>query len=274
MPGLKVNPAVLPKEELIKELTRNNIPLPSPKSRKDVYVKLYRKYLSTSNNHTKKVKKSEFSSDEDEADGEPIYRKRSIEKRTRGAKTAIGLQNGDDTEDDPRSAQLMKTKLFHGILREVESLNPRELKEELESRDEEVGPLVASTMRVYQRKLARLLTEERKSGRQEYEEIEEEEHYSDSDIEEEEEEEEEEEVVLENIEEAPDTQVQAGGDTGPRQRNIPRKPVQPPSQPKSKPAGLVPIWVQMLVLFGLSFLIFAIWYNMETVNNPAEISKN
>ncbi|XP_071960793.1 uncharacterized protein [Antedon mediterranea] len=156
------------------------------------------------------------------------------------------------------SSPIMKTQLFKNKLIMVEELSLEELRTELEDRSQTVGPLLDSTIKVYQRQLARLLAEETRSGGNvEYAE-EEEERYSNSDLGYEDEEDEDER----------NSHVQAGGDSGPRQRPSAQKsssqPQQTsPSQQTSKAKGLVPIWVQSLALLILSLLIFAIWYNME-----------
>lgn len=146
------DPRSLTKDRLKNELSNHNIALPPSDSRKDIYVDLYRKYILTPTTSStlspgKKTKPDlsqrqyrarleELSCDEEEAD--------SVLVQTKVSKT----MNGSGDNDPVTEA-------------EVEALTDDELYMALARRGEKVGPILDSTRRVYQKKLKRILFEEK-----------------------------------------------------------------------------------------------------------------
>ncbi|XP_017261592.1 thymopoietin b [Kryptolebias marmoratus] len=128
------DPSVLTKEKLKNELAANNVPLPSGEQKKEVYVQLYLKHLTVLNN--KKTPPADtFSSDEELPAPVVANRSRSGRKATR--KT-----------DKPRTEEV-----------EVTELTDEELKQQLLKHGVDSGPIVASTRKLYEKKLQKLLDE-------------------------------------------------------------------------------------------------------------------
>uniref|UniRef100_A0A3Q0R186 Thymopoietin b n=1 Tax=Amphilophus citrinellus TaxID=61819 RepID=A0A3Q0R186_AMPCI len=126
------DPSVLTKDKLKNELTANNVPLPSGEHKKEVYVQLYLKNLTVLNN--KKTPPADtFSSDEELPAPVVSNKSRSGRKATR--KT-----------DKPRTEEV-----------EVTDLTDEDLKQQLVKHGVDVGPIVASTRKFYEKKLQKLL---------------------------------------------------------------------------------------------------------------------
>ncbi|XP_054476001.1 thymopoietin b [Anoplopoma fimbria] len=126
------DPTVLTKEKLKNELTANNVPLPSGEHKKEVYVQLYLKNLTALNN--KSPPADAFSSDEELLPA-PVVSNKSRSGRKATKKT-----------DKPRTEEV-----------EVTDLTDEDLKQQLEKHGVETGPIVATTRKLYEKKLQKLL---------------------------------------------------------------------------------------------------------------------
>ncbi|XP_057693249.1 lamina-associated polypeptide 2, isoforms beta/gamma-like [Corythoichthys intestinalis] len=125
------DPSVLTKDKLKYELAANNVALPSGEHKKEVYVQLYLKYLTVQNSK-KSPPVDTFSSDEELPAPVVSNKSRSGRKATR--KT-----------DKPR------------IEVEVTELTDDDLKEHLAKYGVDAGPIVASSRKLYEKKLQKLL---------------------------------------------------------------------------------------------------------------------
>lgn len=126
------DPSVLTKDKLKNELTANNVPLPSGEHKKEVYVQLYLKNLTILNN--KKIPPADtFSSDEELP--APVVSNKSRSGRKATKKT-----------DKPRSEDV-----------EVTELTDEDLKQQLAKHGVDSGPIVATTRKLYEKKLQKLL---------------------------------------------------------------------------------------------------------------------
>ncbi|XP_051238069.1 thymopoietin b [Dicentrarchus labrax] len=126
------DPSVLTKDKLKTELAANNVPLPSGEHKKEVYVQLYLKNLTVLNNKNSPPADT-FSSDEELP--APVVSNKSRSGRKATKKT-----------DKPRSEEV-----------EVTELTDEDLKQQLAKRGVESGPIVASTRKLYEKKLQKLL---------------------------------------------------------------------------------------------------------------------
>lgn len=126
------DPSVLTKDKLKNELTANNVPLPSGEHKKEVYVQLYLKNLTVLNNR-KSPPTDTFSSDEDLP--APVVSNKSRSGRKATKKT-----------DKPRAEEV-----------EVTELSDEDLKQQLAKHGVDTGPIVASTRKLYEKKLQKLL---------------------------------------------------------------------------------------------------------------------
>lgn len=126
------DPSVLTKDKLKSELLANNVSLPSGEHRKDVYVQLYLKTL-TVQNKKKSGSPDTFSSDEELPPPVVSNKSRSGRKATR--KT-----------DKPPADEL-----------DVADLTDESLKEQLLKYGVRSGPIVASTRKLYEKKLQKLM---------------------------------------------------------------------------------------------------------------------
>ncbi|CAL1595024.1 unnamed protein product [Knipowitschia caucasica] len=126
------DPSTLTKEKLKIELTANNVPLPSGEHKKEVYVQLYLKNLTILNNK-KSPPTDTFSSDEELP--APVVSNKSRSGRKATKKT-----------DKPRTEEV-----------EVTDLTDEDLKQQLAKHGVESGPIVASTRKVYEKKLLKVL---------------------------------------------------------------------------------------------------------------------
>lgn len=131
MPEYLEDPTVLTKDKLKSELLANNVALPSGDQRKDVYVQLYLKSLTVQNKKNSTL--DAFSSDEELP--APIVSNKSRSGRKATRKT-----------DKPRPEDL-----------DVTELTAEGLKDELLKYGVNAGPIVASTRKVYEKKLQKLL---------------------------------------------------------------------------------------------------------------------
>ncbi|XP_035639974.1 lamina-associated polypeptide 2-like isoform X2 [Oncorhynchus keta] len=131
MPEYLEDPSVLTKDKLKSELLANNVALPTGDQRKEVYVRLYLKNLTVQNN--KILSTDAFSSDEELLVPVVSNKSRSGRKATR--KT-----------DKPRPEDL-----------DVTELTSEGLKDELLKYGINIGPIVASTRKLYERRLQKLL---------------------------------------------------------------------------------------------------------------------
>ncbi|XP_059391797.1 thymopoietin b isoform X2 [Carassius carassius] len=126
------DPALLTKEKLKSELVANKVPLPSADSKKDVYVQLYLKNLTVLNKKNIPAPDT-FSSDEEMT--APL-----LTNRSRSGKKAI-----------------RKTDRVRPEENDISGLTDEELKVQLMKYGVHSGPIVASTRKVYEKKLQHLL---------------------------------------------------------------------------------------------------------------------
>ncbi|XP_051979086.1 thymopoietin b [Xyrauchen texanus] len=124
------DPASLTKEKLKSELMANKVPLPSADSKKDVYVQLYLKNLTVLNKKNT-LPVDTFSSDEDTA---PV-----LSNRSRSGKKAT-----------------RKTDRVRADEKDFAGLTDEELKVQLMKYGVKPGPIIASTRKVYEKKLQHL----------------------------------------------------------------------------------------------------------------------
>lgn len=134
MPEFLEDPSVLTKEKLKGELLANKVPLPSGDQKKDVYVKLYKKYLTVRNKNPEN-----FSSD-DEADTVVTVRSR------------IGTRKSTKKPDKPRGEEKEEF--------DVREMSNEELKEQLIKNGINPGPITESTRKVYEKRLQKLVVQE------------------------------------------------------------------------------------------------------------------
>uniref|UniRef100_A0AAQ4P9Y3 Thymopoietin b n=1 Tax=Gasterosteus aculeatus aculeatus TaxID=481459 RepID=A0AAQ4P9Y3_GASAC len=125
------DPSVLTKEKLKSELAANNVPLPGGEHKKEVYVQLYLKNL-TALKEKKSAPTDTFSSDEDL----PLPVMSGSRRRGKATKKT----------DRPRLKEV-----------EVTDLTDDDLKQQLEKHGVQPGPVVASTRKLYEKKLQKLL---------------------------------------------------------------------------------------------------------------------
>lgn len=135
MPDYLDDPSVLTKDKLKSELLAHNVELPSGNPTKDVYVQLYLKNLTQQNhNQVPAATLDLFSSDEELPP--PVVSSRS---RSSGRKAT------------------RKTDKIRPDEMDVTTLSDEGLKGELLKHGVEAGPIVASTRKLYEKKLQRLL---------------------------------------------------------------------------------------------------------------------
>ncbi|XP_053111033.1 thymopoietin isoform X10 [Hemicordylus capensis] len=144
MPEFLADPSVLTKEKLKSELIANNVNLPSGEQRKDVYVQLYLQHL-TARNASGASAQPDFSSDEERRESTPFA------ARNRGGGgspvAAVGRKATKKT-DKPRPEEQDDV--------EVADLGNEELKEQLMRYGVNPGPIVATTRKLYEKKLLKL----------------------------------------------------------------------------------------------------------------------
>ncbi|XP_048814809.1 thymopoietin isoform X3 [Lagopus muta] len=137
MPEFLADPSVLTKEKLKSELIANNVSLPGGEQRKDVYVQLYLQHLTARNPPV--AAQPDFSSDEER---EPT----PIGVRGRGA--SVGRKATKKT-DKLRAEE--KDDL------DVTELSNEDLQEQLTKYGVNPGPIVATTRKLYEKKLLKLM---------------------------------------------------------------------------------------------------------------------
>uniref|UniRef100_A0A8C8BRT1 Thymopoietin n=1 Tax=Otus sunia TaxID=257818 RepID=A0A8C8BRT1_9STRI len=137
MPEFLADPSVLTKEKLKSELIANNVSLPGGEQRKDVYVQLYLQHLTARNPPA--AAQPDFSSDEER---EPT----PLGARNRGA--AAGRKATKKT-DKPRPEE--KDDL------DVTEMSNEDLQEQLVKYGLNPGPIVATTRKLYEKKLLKLM---------------------------------------------------------------------------------------------------------------------
>uniref|UniRef100_A0A8C3GF60 Thymopoietin n=1 Tax=Cairina moschata TaxID=8855 RepID=A0A8C3GF60_CAIMO len=138
MPEFLADPSVLTKEKLKSELIANNVSLPGGEQRKDVYVQLYLQHLTARNPPA--AAQPDFSSDEER---EPT----PLGPRGRGA-AAAGRKATKKT-DKPRAEE--KDDL------DITELSNEDLQEQLMKYGINPGPIVATTRKLYEKKLLKLM---------------------------------------------------------------------------------------------------------------------
>ncbi|XP_051916607.1 lamina-associated polypeptide 2, isoforms beta/gamma-like [Hippocampus zosterae] len=127
------DPSVLTKDKLKNELAANNVALPSGEHKKEVYVQLYLKNLTVQNNKRSPPADAFSSDDEPPA---PVVSNKSRSGRKATRKT-----------DKPR------------IEVEVTELTDEDLRLQLAKYGVDAGPIVASSRKLYEKKLQKLLEE-------------------------------------------------------------------------------------------------------------------
>ncbi|NWS57855.1 LAP2B protein, partial [Chunga burmeisteri] len=138
MPEFLADPSVLTKEKLKSELIANNVSLPGGEQRKDVYVQLYLQHLTARNPPA--AAQPDFSSDE-EREHTPLG------ARNRGA-AAAGRKATKKT-DKPRPEE--KDDL------DITEMSNEDLQEQLVKYGLNPGPIVATTRKLYEKKLLKLM---------------------------------------------------------------------------------------------------------------------
>ncbi|NXY24499.1 LAP2B protein, partial [Atrichornis clamosus] len=138
MPEFLTDPSVLTKEKLKSELIANNVSLPGGEQRKDVYVQLYLQHLTARNPPA--LAQPDFSSDEER---EPT----PLGARSRGA-AAAGRKATKKT-DKPRPEE--KDDL------DITEMSNEDLQEQLMKYGLNPGPIVATTRKLYEKKLLKLM---------------------------------------------------------------------------------------------------------------------
>ncbi|XP_054136487.1 thymopoietin isoform X4 [Melozone crissalis] len=138
MPEFLADPSVLTKEKLKSELIANNVSLPGGEQRKDVYVQLYLQHLTARNPPA--VAQPDFSSDEER---EPT----PLGARSRGA-AAAGRKATKKT-DKPRPEEK------DGL--DITEMSNEDLQEQLMKYGVNPGPIVATTRKLYEKKLLKLM---------------------------------------------------------------------------------------------------------------------
>ncbi|NXD72902.1 LAP2B protein, partial [Eolophus roseicapillus] len=137
MPEFLADPSVLTKEKLKSELIANNVSLPGGEQRKDVYVQLYLQHLTARNSPA--AAQPDFSSDEER---EPT----PLGARNRGA--AAGRKATKKTD---KSRPEEKDDL------DITEMSNEDLQEQLVKYGLNPGPIVATTRKLYEKKLLKLM---------------------------------------------------------------------------------------------------------------------
>ncbi|XP_033019296.1 thymopoietin isoform X9 [Lacerta agilis] len=146
MPEFLADPSVLTKEKLKSELIANNVSLPGGEQRKDVYVQLYLQHL-TSRNAPGAQTQPDFSSEEEQEPSPVVARNRIGGDGGAAATVAVGRKATKKT-DKPRPEE-------QGDI-DVTDLSNEELKDQLLRYGVNPGPIVATTRKLYEKKLLKL----------------------------------------------------------------------------------------------------------------------
>nr|XP_023649265.1 lamina-associated polypeptide 2, isoforms beta/delta/epsilon/gamma-like isoform X2 [Paramormyrops kingsleyae] len=125
MPSFVEDPAQLSKRRLRSELAAHSVPLPAADSGKEAYVELYRRHVAARSG-------ADFSSDEDEGRGQAGGSGEEASIRDEGQKTELEVMDVSQLTDVELKARLLQ----YGV---------------------NVGPIVASTRTLYEKKLRILL---------------------------------------------------------------------------------------------------------------------
>ncbi|XP_053925786.1 thymopoietin isoform X2 [Cuculus canorus] len=135
MPEFLSDPSVLTKEKLKSELIANNVSLPGGEQRKDVYVQLYLQHLTARNPPA--AAQPDFSSDE-EREPTPL-----------GARSRAAGRKATKKTDKPRPEE--KDDL------DITEMSNEDLQEQLVKYGVNPGPIVATTRKLYEKKLLKLM---------------------------------------------------------------------------------------------------------------------
>ncbi|NXA83334.1 LAP2B protein, partial [Thryothorus ludovicianus] len=138
MPEFLADPSVLTKEKLKSELIANNVSLPGGEQRKDVYVQLYLQHLTARNPPA--LAQPDFSSDEER---EPT----PLGARSRGV--AAAGRKATKKSDKPRPEEKDDV--------DITEMSNEELQEQLMKYGVNPGPIVATTRKLYEKKLLKLM---------------------------------------------------------------------------------------------------------------------
>ncbi|XP_026549932.1 thymopoietin isoform X4 [Notechis scutatus] len=141
MPEFLADPSVLTKEKLKNELIANNVSLPGGEQRKDVYVQLYLQHLTTRNVPGVPAQ-PDFSSDE-EREPTPVTARNRV-----GSSAALAVGRKATKKTD-------KSRLEQDDI-DIAELSNEELKEQLLRYGVNPGPIVATTRKLYEKKLLKL----------------------------------------------------------------------------------------------------------------------
>ncbi|XP_054243120.1 thymopoietin isoform X3 [Indicator indicator] len=143
MPEFLADPSVLTKEKLKSELIANNVSLPGGEQRKDVYVQLYLQHLTARNPPA--PAQPDFSSDE-EREQTPLS---SSGAAPAGEGQAQLGKKATKKTDKPRPEE--KDDL------DVTEMSNEDLQEQLMKYGLNPGPIVATTRKLYEKKLLKLM---------------------------------------------------------------------------------------------------------------------
>ncbi|XP_048410244.1 lamina-associated polypeptide 2, isoforms beta/delta/epsilon/gamma-like [Stegostoma tigrinum] len=134
MPEYLQDPSVLTKERLKSELIAHSVQLPLGDQRKDVYVQLYLQHLTARNSG----RGTDFSSDEE-------------------ADSGLGATRGRGRAGKKATKKTDKTTVEEKEFIEVSDLSDEDLKEQLIKYGFSAGPIVATTRKIYEKKLEQLM---------------------------------------------------------------------------------------------------------------------
>lgn len=137
MPEYLYDPSVLTKDRLKSELVAHSVSLPVGDQRKDVYVQLYLKHL-TARNHLPH-RGTDFSSDEEDGAAPVPAPGRTHRKATR------------------KTDKADKASVEENNVTDVTQLTDENLRDQLTKYGYSVGPIVATTRKVYEKKLEQLM---------------------------------------------------------------------------------------------------------------------
>nr|XP_056702119.1 thymopoietin isoform X7 [Euleptes europaea] len=147
MPEFLADPSVLTKEKLKSELIANNVSLPGGEQRKDVYVQLYLQHL-TARNASAAPPQPDFSSDEERETTPLAVRNRAAGGGGGGGGAVAVGRKATKKTDKPRPDEKDDE--------DVTELGNEELKEQLMGYGVNPGPIVATTRKLYEKKLLKL----------------------------------------------------------------------------------------------------------------------
>ncbi|XP_061418873.1 uncharacterized protein LOC133349443 isoform X4 [Lethenteron reissneri] len=137
MPGFAEDPQLLTKEKLKRELVAHKVALPAGEHKKEVYVRLYHRLVAPTSG-------ADFSSDEEDDGG--------------AAPSLHGADGGVSSSDGVGTTSDMTSKVEVGGLDvDVSSLSNAELARKIREFGVSPGPIVATTRKLYEKKLLRLL---------------------------------------------------------------------------------------------------------------------